>query len=173
MTEMSDLGNAVTTPSRRSFEEEQNEISSMPQTPANYPYYRNGASSVPLSAATSRADLKSGAASTTGFQAHLNEPRYFHSRRIKKGEVEKPWTEKKDKKEKFVKWIPIVGILIGFAVAGVLIWDGVRSVNNFNYCAVYEDDFSSGTLNPDIWTKEVESGGYGYVDEVLSMNSLS
>jgi len=156
MTEMSDLSNSP----RRSDEDQ--EISSMPQTPANYPYYNNGTSSVPLSAATSVNNLKSGQASTSGFMAHSNEPKYFHSRRIQKGSIEKPWTEKKDRKEKWVKWIPIIGIVTGFAVAGILVWDGVRSVSNLNYCPVYTDDFSSGTLDMNVWTKEVEVGGFGY-----------
>jgi len=137
----------------------------MPGTPNPYSYFgNNGASSAPLSAVNSVANFKSAAPSTTtGFALHSNEPKYFHSRRIQKGQVDKPWTEKKDRKQKFVKWVPVAGIAIGFAVAGVLIWDGMRSVTNNNYCPVYTDDFKSGVLNPDIWTKEVEVGGFGFV----------
>ena len=162
MTELSDLSNSQHSSTPRRSLDGDDEIASMPATPGPYPYYNNGPSSAPLSAVNSVANFKSGAAGTSsGFALHSNEPKYFHSRRVQKGNVEKPWTERKDKKEKWVKWVPVVGIVIGFAVAGVLIWDGMRSVTNNNYCPVYTDDFKSGTLNPDIWTKEVEVGGFG------------
>ncbi|CAL3968348.1 unnamed protein product [Diplocarpon coronariae] len=87
--------------------------------------------------------------------------RYFHSRRVRKGEVEKPWLDKKDPKEKWVTIIPLIGLLLGFGVAGFLIYDGLSSVVHHKYCQVMTDDFSSGTLNPDIWTMEQEVGGFG------------
>lgn len=163
MTEMSDLSNSQHSSTPRRSLDNQDDIASMPGTPGPYPsYFNNGSSSVPLSAVNSVANFKSAAPSTTtGFALHSNEPKYFHSRRIQKGQVEKPWTERKDKKQVLVKWVPVVGIILGFCVAGVLIWDGMKSVTNSNYCPVYTDDFSSGTLNPNIWTKEVEVGGFG------------
>jgi len=96
--------------------------------------------------------------SSTGVQAPTG--RYFHSRRVRKGEVEKPWLDKKDPKEKWVTIIPIVGIVIGLALSGFLIYDGLSSVSHHNYCPVLNEDFSEG-LNSKIWTKEVELGGYG------------
>ncbi|KAI5867382.1 glycoside hydrolase family 16 protein [Durotheca rogersii] len=86
-------------------------------------------------------------------------PRYFHSRRVKKGEVEKPWLEKKDPKEKWVTIIPILGILVGLGISGFLVWDGIRSVIKHDYCLVLEDNFA--TFNADVWTKEVQVGGFG------------
>ncbi|KAK7962885.1 beta-1- 3-glucan-binding protein [Apiospora aurea] len=86
--------------------------------------------------------------------------RYFHSRRVKKGEVEKPWLEKKDPKEKWVTILPIIGILVGLGVSGFLVWDGLRSVVHHKYCVVYEDDFNNG-FRKDIWTPEVQVGGFG------------
>ncbi|KAI6854920.1 putative beta-1,3-glucan-binding protein, partial [Hortaea werneckii] len=82
------------------------------------------------------------------------------SRRIKKGELERPWMEKKDPKEKWVTIIPIIGILVGLGLTGFLIYDGLQSVSNLNYCPVLDDDFSNG-FNNKVWTKEVEVGGYG------------
>jgi hypothetical protein len=79
---------------------------------------------------------------------------------VQKGSIERPWMNKKDPKEKWVTIIPIIGMLAGLAVAGVLIWDGLRTVVNHKYCEVYTDDFSGG-LNSKIWTKEVEVGGFG------------
>lgn len=86
-------------------------------------------------------------------------PRYFHSRRIKKGELEKPWLDKKDPKEKWVTIIPILGILVGLGISGFLVWDGIRSVVKHNYCLVLEDSFA--TFDDAVWTKEVQVGGFG------------
>ncbi|KXS99664.1 hypothetical protein AC578_9884 [Pseudocercospora eumusae] len=97
--------------------------------------------------------------SSTGVQA-IPPPRYFHSRRINKEEVEKPWLEKKDPKEKWVTIIPIIGIFIGLALSGFLIYEGLQTVQNHTYCPVLDDDFSGG-LNGKVWTKEVEVGGFG------------
>ena len=98
------------------------------------------------------------AASTTGYQPQ--RPTYFHSRRIKKGQVQRPWLDKKDPREKWVTIIPIIGILLGLAVSGFLIWEGLQTVQQHVYCSIFEDNFSSG-LNTNVWTKEVEVGGFG------------
>ncbi|OBS23648.1 hypothetical protein FPOA_04197 [Fusarium poae] len=86
--------------------------------------------------------------------------RYFHSRRVRPGEIEKPWLEKTNPKEKWVTIFPILAIFLGLVGSGFLVWDGVRSVVKNKYCLVLDEDFSQG-LNPNIWTKEVEVGGYG------------
>lgn len=91
--------------------------------------------------------------------------RYFHSRRVRKGEVEKPWLEKRHPKEKWVTILPIIGILVGLGISGVLVWDGIRSVVKHNYCMVLDENFSGG-LRDDVWTKEVTVGGFGYVLEL-------
>lgn len=90
--------------------------------------------------------------------------RYFHSRRVRKGEVEQPWKSKVDPKEKWVTIIPIIGLLAGLAIAGFLVYDGISSVVHHKYCSVLSDDFSSG-LNTNVWTQEAEVGGFGYVVE--------
>lgn len=86
--------------------------------------------------------------------------RYFHSRRVKKGEVEKPWTKQKEPREKWVTLIPLIGIVVGLAIAGFLIYDGLRTVVNHVYCPVLDEDFSNG-LDTDIWYREAEVGGFG------------
>ncbi|KAK7415212.1 hypothetical protein QQX98_006059 [Neonectria punicea] len=85
---------------------------------------------------------------------------YFHSRRVKPGEIEKPWLDKTDPKEKWVTILPIMAIGIGLLLSGFLIWDGLRSVVHHKYCPVMDETFDSD-LDPTIWTKEVELGGYG------------
>lgn len=96
-------------------------------------------------------------ASTTAFEQPQRN--YFHSRRIRKGEVERPWMEKKDPKEKWVTIIPLIGILAGLALSGYLIWDGLNSVTNYQYCTVLDEDWSSG-FDTSVWEKQVQSGGY-------------
>ena len=59
--------------------------------------------------------------------------------------------------------MPMTGVLLGLAVTGVLIYLQIASTINYNFCSVLDDDFSSGTLNPTIWTIEQEVGGFGYV----------
>lgn len=128
------------------------------QTPVNSsPHPSNPASRTPSRQGSSKPEVTSGNSSGV---LRPGQNRYFKSRRIKKGEVERPWLEKKDPNEKWVTIIPIVGVLLGLAVAGVIIWDGLRSVTNHKYCPVLDETFASG-WNDQIWSKEVEVGGYG------------
>jgi hypothetical protein len=87
-------------------------------------------------------------------------PQYFHSRRVRKGEVEQPWLKRVDPKEKWVTIFPLVGLILGLGIAGFLVYDGLRSVVHHKYCPVLSDDFSEG-LNTNIWTQEAEVGGFG------------
>ncbi len=81
---------------------------------------------------------------------------------MKKGEVERPWMDKKDPREKWVTIIPLIGLFVGFALAGFLVWDGLRTVVNHVYCPVLDENWSGG-FNERVWTKEAEVGGFGYV----------
>ncbi|KAI7782681.1 hypothetical protein LA080_013017 [Diaporthe eres] len=88
--------------------------------------------------------------------------RYFHSRRVRKDEVIKPWVkEPRDPAEKWIEIMPLIGLLIGIGIAGVLIWDGLRNVVDHKYCPVLVDDFSSGMINRNTWHPEIQLGGYG------------
>jgi hypothetical protein len=86
--------------------------------------------------------------------------RYFRSRRKGKDGIEKPWLEKKDPRQRWLSLFPLFGIIIGVALSGYLVYDGLASVETAEYCPVYEDDFTNG-FNEKIWTKEVEVGGFG------------
>lgn len=119
--------------------------------------HRPGASTNPFASPDgSRPASSFGSLSGSG----RGDQRYFHSRRIAKGDIEKPWLEKKDPKEKWINILPIAGILIGLAISGFLIYDGLSSVVHHKYCPVMDENFSGG-LNTNIWTKEVEVGGFG------------
>lgn len=89
------------------------------------------------------------------------KPKYFHSRRIKKGDIRKPWlAQPPDPAEKWLTIMPFTGAFLGLCIAGVLIWDGWVSVHTHKYCLMFEDTFQDG-LNPDIWTPEITTGGFG------------
>ena len=74
--------------------------------------------------------------------------------------MEQPWKAKKDPKEKWVTIIPLIGLLVGFGLAGFLVYDGLHSVVHHKYELVLDEDFSGG-LNSAVWTKEAEVGGFG------------
>lgn len=95
---------------------------------------------------------------SSGFHSNVSGD-YFRSRRVKKGEVERPWLEKKDPREKWLTIFPLIGFLLGLGITGLLIWQGIRSVAVHNYCEVFSDNFTS--WNSSLWTKEVEVGGFG------------
>jgi len=102
-------------------------------------------------------------ASTTAFHVPgVGSQRYFRSRRIKDAStISKPWTEVRDPKRKWHTIFPLIGLLAGLAIVGLLCWQGYTSVINHDYCLIYEDDFSSGALDKNVWTKEVQVGGFG------------
>jgi hypothetical protein len=86
---------------------------------------------------------------------------WFHSRRVKKGEYDKPWMAKKDPKQKWISIIPLIGVLLGICLAGVYVYFGIRTVEHHNYCPVLIEEFVSAELDTSVWTREVEVGGYG------------
>ena len=90
----------------------------------------------------------------------LPPQKYFHSRRVKKEEIEKPWLEKHDPREKWVTIIPCIGLFFGLVACGALVWEGLGQVVNHTYCEVLNEDFSRG-FDPGVWLREVEVGGFG------------
>lgn len=85
---------------------------------------------------------------------------YFRSRRVRKEDIQQPWKAVKDPREKWVTIIPLIGIALGFIVAGYLIYSGLKTVVKHQYTLVFDDDFSHG-FNDKIWTKESNVGGFG------------
>lgn len=91
---------------------------------------------------------------------------FFRSRRIRKEDLQTPREANthKDPKAKWTWILPLIGMGIGLAISGVLIYLALRQVgSSHNYCSVLNEDFSSGKLNPNIWTIERQVGGFGYV----------
>ena len=105
--------------------------------------------------------VRSPAVSLASLHQASPRPRYFHSRRIKDPKaIQKPWLEKRDPREKWVTIIPLMGIAVGMGIAALLVYNGISSVINHRYCEVLSEDWSQG-FRDDIWTREVELGGYG------------
>jgi hypothetical protein len=85
---------------------------------------------------------------------------YFRSRRIRKGTIDRPELRERDPRGIWITLIPIFGFIVGLTAIALLSWTGYSSVSNHQYCEVFIDDFSGG-FNSTIWTKHVETGGYG------------
>ena len=102
-----------------------------------------------------------GSSSAVRNYSHNPNQRYFRSRRIQKGEIEHPWKlAKRDPREKWVTIIPLIGLALGLAVAGFLVYDGLRTIVNHEYKLILDEDWSQG-FRTDIWHKEVTVGGFG------------
>ncbi|PCD20518.1 hypothetical protein FGRA07_04670 [Fusarium graminearum] len=83
--------------------------------------------------------------------------RYFHSRRVRPGEVEKPWLEKTNPKEKWVSIFPLLAIFLGLVGSGFLVWDGVRSVATLQDSKLLQKNnvinlLKDGTCTSKVWS---------------------
>ncbi|WWC88556.1 uncharacterized protein L201_003467 [Kwoniella dendrophila CBS 6074] len=93
--------------------------------------------------------------------ASLNR-KAFQSTRLK-GEIYKPWLEQKDPALRWARWITIGSIVLGFAIAAVICWDGYRSVPSLGKVTnVINENFASGSIDSSIFQHEVRLDGYGY-----------
>jgi len=93
---------------------------------------------------------------------------YFRSRRKRPEEVSRPWAQTKKDKALGSVWhwlLPIVTMTLGIAGAGVRVYFAAQQFPQMDYCSVLMEDFASGSLDPAVWTQEVEVGGYGSVNE--------
>jgi hypothetical protein len=78
------------------------------------------------------------------------------------GEIDKPWKSKNNSQMRVAYWITYATAAFGI-VAGVLrCFFGWRSVPRLgNLCQVMEEEFE--TLNTDIWSHDIDLGGFGCV----------
>ncbi|KAJ9134166.1 Concanavalin A-like lectin/glucanase [Pleurostoma richardsiae] len=91
----------------------------------------------------------------------LNPPDFFQQViLIRKGTIDRPELRERDPRGIWITLIPIFGFIVGLTAIALLSWTGYSSVSNHQYCEVFIDDFSGG-FNSTIWTKHVETGGYG------------
>lgn len=100
----------------------------------------------------------------SGFQyAEVPGTGYFRSRRVRKADSTPLPVKKKAKKEALLWLFPVGGLLLGLGLTALIIYLKITSITHHKYCPVLSEDFSSGALDPEVWTTEVQVGGYGLV----------
>ena len=85
---------------------------------------------------------------------------YFKSRRFNKEEIPLP-ERKKVPNEKYLWIFPVSGLVLGVCLTSLIIYLKLSGLSVHKFCPVLDEVFSGGSLDPKIWTKEVECGGFG------------
>jgi len=119
------------------------------------PFTVGGSTQTPSSNASS--------SSSSSVRKHVEAPEAprFRSRRVNREEIQQPWLESKHPREKFTWILPLSGLLLGLVFTGLICYIRLSGVPHHSYCPVMAETFTSGTLDPNVWTKEVSLGGYG------------
>lgn len=113
------------------------------------------------SKASSSKDSSSSSGSVRKVIVEAPEAPRFRSRRVNREEIQQPWLEKKHPREKFAWVLPLSGFVLGVALTGLICYIRLSGVPHQSFCPVMTDTFSSGTLDPNVWNKDVSLGGYG------------
>lgn len=78
------------------------------------------------------------------------------------GEIEKPWKSENNSQMRFAYWITYATAIFGIIAGGIRCFFGWRNVPRLgNLCQVMEEEFE--TLNMDIWSRDIDLGGFGCV----------
>jgi hypothetical protein len=89
-------------------------------------------------------------------------PKYTKPSTMLTGEIEKPWKSKNNSQLRLAYWITYAAAAFGIVAGAMRCFFGWRNVPRLgNLCLVMEDEFD--TLNLDIWSRDVDLGGFGYV----------
>ena len=76
------------------------------------------------------------------------------------GKYEQPWLEDpRMRKTRQNSWIVYGGIVFGVLLSAYVCFTKIRAVTNHKYCLILDDDFH--TLDPNVWTHEVQIDGFG------------
>lgn len=143
----------------------QSEGRSRAQTPSHLPR-ANPFATPPLSSRPSRPSTRppsisdsSESASASGSSSKPDHE-YFRSRRTGRREKGDHREFAKDKKAKWLWILPTIGFVAGLCIIGALIYTGLDT-HSYKYQLILDEDFSGGTLDPSVWTMEIEVGGFG------------
>ncbi|KAI9341786.1 beta-1,3-glucan-binding protein [Zopfochytrium polystomum] len=111
-----------------------------------------------------RSMLHDGGAGDTGTIRRPTMRRGANSHAIKPEKVnsaakERRLAEKNDPGRRWLRIIPLFGLVPTFLLVGFIIYLGIKSVPTWKYCQVFEDNFD--TLDSKYWNHEVALGGFG------------
>ncbi|KAF5373843.1 hypothetical protein D9758_000696 [Tetrapyrgos nigripes] len=87
---------------------------------------------------------------------------------------DKPWLNHTPTRERASWWLTVICIVLGFIGAAVLCYFGATTIDLLDesqLCQVLNEDFSSGSLNTDIWKRDVQLGGFGNGEFQITTNS--
>jgi hypothetical protein len=83
------------------------------------------------------------------------------------GEIEKPWKSKNNSQMRLAYWITYAAGAFGIVAGFLRCFFGWQSVPRLgNLCQVMEENFE--TLNKDIWSHDIDLGGFGCVIPLYS-----
>jgi len=98
---------------------------------------------------------------------------YFRSRRLKQEDIPRPSTKDVKKSLRIWYWLfPVIGLILGLAVTAFKVYINTLPYFGLSYCPVLMEDFSSPTLDPSVWTREVQVGGFGCVKDFFHLIPL-
>lgn len=90
----------------------------------------------------------------------LNFPAKFVSRRFMPGTMIQVNKTSKDRRQKIIGVVPILGMIVGVLLGAYIVYDGYQSVPKHKFCLVLDEDWSNG-IDPTTWNHEVQVGGFG------------
>lgn len=78
--------------------------------------------------------------------------------------ADKPWLAVRPPNERLSRFLTYFFMFLGLAGAALICFIDLRDLqllDESKLCTVFEDDFSSGSLDTSIWTRTIELGGFG------------
>jgi hypothetical protein len=89
-------------------------------------------------------------------------PKFIKPSTMLTSEIEKPWRSGKSSQKRIAYWITYAAAALGVVVSVLQCYFAWKSVPILgNLCPIMDEEFE--TLNTDIWSHDVDLGGYGCV----------
>jgi len=97
-------------------------------------------------------------------------PKYTKPSTMLTGAIEKPWKSMNNSQLRWAYWITYAAATFGIIAGALRCYFGWKNVPRLgNLCQVMEDNFE--TLNLDIWSRDVDLGGFGNGEFEMTTNS--
>ncbi|BFZ57044.1 hypothetical protein PYCC9005_004094 [Savitreella phatthalungensis] len=134
------------------------------RTSRNLGLHKSGSGFFSVGSGSTRPGSFYNGASSRASSFILNTSAYtrpFKSRRIDTVN-EKAWLQKRHSGwRKAGTIIPLIGLFFFLVIIGLMAYTGWHSYDTEKFCPYWEDDFSSGQLDSNVWSHEVQLGGFG------------